>query len=88
MVSFDIQVSELRYKINRANLEITNLRKRMDKKKGRNQLDESEEYDLNRLVDEKQAEIRGMESEIRKIENQKIRESNFVGRGGEEDVEF
>jgi len=88
MVSFDIQVSELRYKINRANLEITNLRKRMDKKKGRNQLDETEEYDLNRLIDEKQAEIRGMESEIRKIENQKIRESNFVGRGGEEDVEF
>jgi hypothetical protein len=88
MVSFDIQVSELRYKINRANLEITNLRKRMDKKKGRNQLDETEEYDLNRLIDEKQAEIRGMESEIRKRENQKIRESNFVGRGGEEDVEF
>jgi len=86
MVPLDIQISELRYKINRVKLEITNLQKRMDRKKSHRQLDESEQNELNRIIDGKQAEISGMESEIRRIENQKIRESNFTGRG--EDVEF
>ncbi len=86
MVSADIEISELKYRIGRAALEIKSLQKRIETKKKHKHFREAEEYEINGEIKAKEAEIKRLENEIRKIENQAARESNFAGSG--EDLEF
>jgi len=83
MVSVNIEIGDISYKIVRLEIEAKNLQKTIEKKKKNKFLDEGEEYALRKEIDEKQDAIKRLEAEIRKIEVREIRAKNFAGSGQE-----
>ena len=79
MVSANIEIGDIRYKIARLEVEIKNLQKTIEKKKQNKILDEEGEYSLKKEIGEKQGMARKLEAEIRKIEVREIRAKNFAG---------
>jgi len=74
------EIKDLEYRILRANIELNNLKKMLEKKKRMGSLSEEREYELEKEISKKQAEIRGFESRIIGIENEKKRAENFSRR--------
>jgi len=77
MPGIDSEIGELRYKIGRVNLEINHLNKTLAVRKRNKVLTQEEEDALNAQIAEKQAIIRKLEGEIRRIEVAEIRKKNF-----------
>lgn len=77
MSELDIEIGDLRYKIGRINLEINHLNKTLAVRKRNKVLTEEENESLKNQIAEKQAMIRKLEGEIRRIEVAEIRKKNF-----------
>jgi chromosome segregation ATPase len=76
------EITELRYKISRFSIEIKNLEKMLQMKTKNHTIEEDEAQDVKDDIENKRFEIRKLENQIVKIENNRLRETNFKGRGG------
>lgn len=77
MPGIESEIGELRYKIGRVELEINHLKKTLIVRKKNKVLTQDEEDTLNGQIAEKQAAVRKLEGEIRRIEVAEIRKKNF-----------
>lgn len=71
-------VREINYSIRRLELDIKNLERTIETKRRNRFLDPAMELGLKQQIDEKRAEIAGLQSEIRKLENEAIRAQNMA----------
>jgi hypothetical protein len=71
-------VREINYSIRRLELDIKNLERTIETKRRNRFLDPAMELGLKQQIDEKRAEISGLLSEIRKLENEATRAQNMA----------
>lgn len=70
------RIREINYQIKRLELDIKNLHKTIETKRRNRFLDTETELDLKEQIENKKADIAGLQAEIRKIENSALRSSN------------
>ncbi len=71
-------IREINYDIRRLELGIKNLERTIETKSRNRFLDPATELDLKQQIDAKKAEIAGLQTEIRRIENSAVREQNMA----------
>ena len=76
-MSSDYRIKEINYQIQRVNIELKNLEKMLFIRKKMKTLTDEDSYDLKQQLDKKQMLIATLESEIRRIENEKLRAQNL-----------
>lgn len=76
-MSSDYRIKEINYQIQRVNIELKNLEKMLFIRKKMKTLTDEDSYDLKQQLDKKQMLIGSLETEIRKIENEKLRAQNL-----------
>ena len=76
-MSSDYRIKEINYQIQRINIEVKNLEKMLFIRKKMKTLTDEDSYDLKQQLDKKQMLIGSLETEIRKIENEKLRSQNL-----------
>ncbi|MDO8538358.1 MAG: hypothetical protein Q7S21_05730 [archaeon] len=76
-MSSDYRIKEINYQIQRVNIELKNLEKMLFIRKKMKTLTDEDSYDLKQQLDKKQMLVATLETEIRKIENEKLRAQNL-----------
>jgi cell division protein FtsL len=76
-------IREINYQIKRLEMDVKNLERTIETKRRNRFLDSATELDLKEKISDKKAEIAGLQSEIRKLENEAARASNM-----EDDVDI
>lgn len=71
------RIRELNYQIKRVQLDIKNLERTIETKRKHKFLDADTELHLKQQIGAKQADIAGMQAEIRRIENEAQRSQNL-----------